>query len=195
MDFQNTYTAFDNHKLFTKGSLAEVVTKIKRQLGKTNHSSILIFSDISGKTMDFNFQGTEDEVHKRLEIFNSEFSPNENTGPGRPKLGVVSREVSLLPRHWEWLATQSGGASATLRKLIDDAKKKSLNVSQSKQAQDRTYQVMSVLAGDLKGYEETLRALYKKDKKKFLTLIEAWPRDIQLYITELAGPVFYDNRS
>src|ERR1700679_2948656 len=91
---------------------------------------------------------------------------------GRPKLGVISRELSLLPRHWEWLANQSGGASATIRKLIEDAKKKSSAHTSVKQVQERVYRFMSVIGGDMKGYEEALRALYKADRKKFLWHIQ-----------------------
>lgn len=159
-------------------------------MGKAEHSAILIFSDATGKSMDFNFRGTENDVQKRLEVFVAEEKPTENHGPGRPKLGVICREISLLPRHWEWLATQPGGASATLRRLIDEAKKSSAGTVSIKQAQERTYKFMSVMAGDLPGYEEALRALYKKDKKVFLQQMEAWPVDVKSHSLELAAAVF-----
>src|SRR4051812_35711541 len=117
MDTQGTYTAFEgSHRLF-QGALQEVVLRVKKRLGRAENSAILIFSDTTGKTMDFNFHGSENDVLKRLEVYVSTESNREASGPGRPKLGVVSREVSLLPRHWEWLATQPGGASASIRKL------------------------------------------------------------------------------
>jgi hypothetical protein len=191
MNSSDTYTAFEGNSQLFHGSLADVVIKIKKRLGKEVNSSILIFSDSTGKTIDFNFQGNERDIQKRLEIFVSEeVVPIENSGPGRPKLGVISREVSLLPRHWEWLATQSGGASSILRNLVEEAKKKSANGKNPKQAQERTYKFMSAIAGDLEGYEEALRALYKKDKKNFLMQIQSWPRDIKKYILEISGPVF-----
>jgi hypothetical protein len=102
----------------------------------------------------------------------------------------MSREVSLLPRHWEWLATQTGGASATLRNLVEEAKKKSANGNQIKQAQERTYKFMSVIAGDFEGYEEALRALYKRDKKTFLAQIHGWPDDVKNHAVEIATPAF-----
>lgn len=190
MESTDTYTAFEGNKLIFEGSLSEVVLKIKKRLGKKENNSILIFSNSTGKTIDFNFHGLEQDVQRRLEVYVTEESPADNTGPGRPKLGVMSREVSLLPRHWEWLATQTGGASATLRSLVEEAKKKSANGNQIKQAQERTYKFMSVIAGDFEGYEEALRALYKRDKKTFLAQIQDWPNDVKNHAIEIATPAF-----
>ncbi|HKQ30957.1 MAG TPA: DUF2239 family protein, partial [Burkholderiales bacterium] len=114
----------------------------------------------------------------------------ESAGPGRPKLGVVSREVSLLPRHWEWLVAQSGGASAVLRRLVEEARKKSTAGDTVKQAQERTYSFMSVIAGDYEGYEEALRALYRRNKKDFLTHVRKWPTDVKSHAMKLARKVF-----
>jgi hypothetical protein len=190
MEIISTYTAFEGHQLLTRGPLSKVVHSVKKRLGKSAHSSILIFNDATGKTMDFNFHGTEKDVLKRLEIFVGEIHPEAPSGPGRPKLGVVTREVSLLPRHWEWLASQSGGASATLRKLVEDAKKKFAEGNVIKQAQERTYRFMSVIAGDLTGYEEALRALYKKDADKFRHYLASWPTAVSAHAIELAAEVF-----
>lgn len=187
----NTYTAFLKDKLIISGSLSDVVLKIKNNKF-ADGEGVLIFSDDTGKTMDFNFQGTKQDVLKRLEVFvsNEDDDSTAITGPGRPKLGVISREVSLLPRHWEWLANQPGGASATLRLLVEEAKKKSQNTPTVKQVQERVYKVMSVLAGDLQGYEEALRALYKKDTATLFSYIEQWPKDIQKYLKSLGEPIF-----
>ena len=190
MENQLTYSAFENEKLLIQGPLNLVVLKVKKRIDKIKDSMIIIFSDSTGKSMDFNFQGNEEDILKRLEVYKAEPQPTEPSGPGRPKLGVVSREISLLPRHWEWLATQPEGASATLRKLVEEAKKKSSQINEIKQAQERTYKFMSVIAGNFKGYEEVLRALYRKDKKMFLTLISEWPEDIKKHALELSKPVF-----
>lgn len=190
MDIHDNYTAFEGNNLLFRGPLAKVVSKIKKRIGHAANSEVLIISDSTGKAIDFNFQGSEVDVLKRLEMFVSHGEPKNGGGPGRPKLGVVSREVSLLPRHWEWLATQPEGASATLRKLVDEAKKKSAGRNLVKQAQERTHHFMSALAGDLKGYEEALRALYNKDEKKFLALIADWPGDVKRHAAELAYSVF-----
>lgn len=189
-----TYTAFEDHKLLIQGALDQVVLKVKRKLGAAAHSPILIFSDQSGKTMDFNFSGSEADVLKRLDIYvPAAEQTSENQGPGRPKLGVISREVSLLPRHWEWLAQQSSSVSAVLRKMIEEAMKKSTPANEAKQAQERTYQFMSVIAGDRPQYEEALRALYQKNQKSFLSLIDKWPADIKKHISYLSKDVFDKN--
>ena len=193
---ESTYTAFEGSKLLTRGALDKVILKSKRRLEKEPEASILIFSDSTGRTIDFNFHGSEDDVLKRLEIYVSgddsrADSSKSAPGPGRPKLGVVSREVSLLPRHWEWLANQTGGASATLRKLIEFEQKKSGGGLTLKQAQERVYKFMSVLAGDFEGYEEALRALYRKDVDGFQTHIKNWPRDVKAHTLTLAEAVFF----
>lgn len=190
----NTYTAFEGHELLVKGLLNQVVTQVKRRLDSSRSSSILIFSDATGKEMDFNFQGSEADVLKRIEVYvnTAESSRNTNSqGPGRPRLGVISREVSLLPRHWEWLANQPGGASAALRRLVEDAKKNTLSEEGGvKGAQERAYRFMSVLAGNFEGYEEALRALYRRDKKAFLQNSKSWPKDVREHTLKLGKTVF-----
>lgn len=190
MEILSTYTAFEGSKLIFRGTLSEVILKIKKRIGNSEDTEILIFSDSTGQTMDFNFQGSEKDVLKRLEIYVTESTPKENVGPGRPKLGVVPREVSLLPRHWEWLATQPGGASASLRKLVDEAKKKSSGGLSIKQLQERAHKFMSAIAGDMEGYEEALRFLYRKDKKNFLLSLQKWPLDVKEYALELTKGIF-----
>lgn len=185
-----SYTAFLNGNLLAQGNLEDVVLKIKKQMGKADHSEALLFNDSTGKVIDFNYQGSKEDVEKRLEVYKTPTSVSTPTGPGRPKLGVVSREVSLLPRHWEWLAAQPGGASATLRLLIEEARKKTESSVSIKQLQERTYQVMFTLAGDLEGYEESVRALYKKDRKSFLEHQNTWPSDVKKYILKVAQGIF-----
>ncbi len=184
------YTAFEQGRVLYRGTLDQVIIKTKKRLGKADNCHILIFSDSTGKLFDFNFQGSERELLKRLEVYIGSKDSIESQGPGRPKLGVVSREISLLPRHWEWLATQSGGASATIRRLIEEARKKEGTQVSIKQAQDRTYKFMSVIAGDLNGFEEALRALYKRDLEKFRIHIESWPKDVRQHTFELSQAVF-----
>jgi hypothetical protein len=185
-----SYTAFDGPKRIASGELAEVVLSAKRRRKKHDEASIQIFNDASGKSMDFDFSGSDEDVLKRLGPFLSKETPAAPVGPGRPKLGVVAREVSLLPRHWEWLATQSGGASATLRRLVEDAKKSSVGKNRVKQAQERTYFVMLAMSGDFPHYEEALRALYKREAARFRGQIESWPKDVREYLHALSLPVF-----
>jgi len=166
------------------------VLKVKERLGRADNSTVLIFSDDTGKTMDFNFQGSVKDVLKRLEMFVARQEHRPVSGPGRPRLGVICREVSLLPRHWEWLASQPGGASAAIRKLIEEARKRSSTHLSVKEIQERVYRFMSVIAGDMEGYEEALRALYKADRRNFLLHIHGWPADVRTHVIEMAKPVF-----
>lgn len=185
-----SYTAFDGHKLLIQGPLDKVVLKVKKHLGDNPTSPILVFSDSTGKQIDFDLSGSDKDVLQRLQVYIAVDQPLAHSGLGRPKLGVVSREVSLLPEHWEWLATQSGGASATLRKLVDQAKKQLIGKDSVKRSQERTYAFMSALAGNLPNYEEALRALFAKNKKKFEAEINEWPKDVKNHATKMAKSAF-----
>ncbi len=109
------------------------------------------------------------------------------TRPGRPKLGVVSREVTLLPRHWEWLAAQPGGASVALRKLVDEARKVSSDRQVIRQAQEAAYKFMSALAGNEKGFEEAARALFSRKLHQFELATSTWPKDVRKHALKLAN--------
>ena len=108
------------------------------------------------------------------------------SGPGRPKLGVVAREVTLLPRHWAWLSSQPGGASVALRKLVEQARKDGQTQDQRRQSQEATYRFMSAMAGCLEGFEEAARALFAADRLRFEALLAPWPPDIQNHLQQLA---------
>lgn len=180
-------TAFANNKIIATGNIKEVALKVKNFLGG-NKANVLIFDDATSAQIELDLRGTVEAVSSRLEKI---LEPEEKkTGPGRPKLGVTSKEVTLLPQHWEWLALQPGGASVTLRKLIEEAKKKSFHKDQIRQTQEATYKFMHAMAGDLPDYEEALRALYAGDKKKFENMIADWPSDIKKHTIKLAGKVF-----
>lgn len=185
-----SYTAFTGHRLLAHGPLEEVVLCAKERLRADASASILVFSDLTGKQMDFDLSGSEKEVLRKLQVYLLPEGKTANAGPGRPKLGVVAREISLLPRHWEWLSTQSGGASATLRRLVEEAKKDSSGKERVKQAQERAHKFMSAIAGDLPLFEEALRALYAKDAKKFKSCLADWPADIKEHARRMAAPVF-----
>lgn len=185
-----TYTAFTGHKLLAHGDLVKVAIKAKRKLKEDPHAGILIFSDLTGKQMDFDLHGTEKEVENRLQKFVADMPDNTVQGRGRPRLGVVAREISLLPRHWEWLSTQSGGASATIRRLIEDARRKTSSRNIIKQSMERTHAFMTAIGGDLPGYEEALRALYAKDEKKFHKQLSEWPVQIRDHAIKLSATAF-----
>jgi hypothetical protein len=115
-----------------------------------------------------------------------ETAPGEPRGRGRPKLGVVAREVTLLPRHWEWLNAQPGGASVALRKLVEAARRGNGDSDRSRAARDAAYHFMSAMAGDLPHFEDAARALFADDRRNFTILIAAWPDDVRDHIVRLA---------
>ena len=109
-------------------------------------------------------------------------------GRGRPRLGVTSREVTLLPRHWEWLARQPGGASAALRRLVDAARRAGEGADRAREAREAAYRFMSSMAGDLPGFEEAARALFRGEGGRFGELVAPWPADVRDHLLGLAGP-------
>lgn len=189
-DDTKTFTAFLGSRRLATGTLAEVAGHARRELSDEDIGALLIFDDQTGRGIDVDMRGTVADVMGRL-------APAEakRQGPGRPKLGVVSREISLLPRHWEWLATQSGGASVTLRRLVDEARKAGGGRDRVRQAQAAAYGFMNAMAGNLTGFEEALRALYAGDAKTFEALVRPWPKDVRDHLHLLARPAFQAERT
>jgi hypothetical protein len=154
---------------------------------------IIIFDDASGRPIDLDLRGTERDIVARLpqpappvDTTADESVASEPRGRGRPKLGVVAREVTLLPRHWDWLATQPGGASVALRKLVEEARRSSGDRDRSRAARDAAYHFMSTMAGNLPGFEEASRALFADDRRRFAGLIAGWPDDVRDHVVKLA---------
>ncbi|MBM6582386.1 DUF2239 family protein [Microvirga sp. BT689] len=199
-------TAFDGHYLLLSGPLVEVALAVKAATENGSSHAILVFDDATGRVIDLDLRGSKVDVVERLSQpprspvgrhrpsadETSEPAQDESSGPrgrGRPKLGVVAREVTLLPRHWEWLATQPGGASAVLRRLVDDARRNGGARQQKRVAQEAAYQFMLAIAGDLPGYEEATRSLFADDRAKLEQWIADWPHDVQSHVLRLAsGP-------
>jgi hypothetical protein len=144
----------------------------------------MIFDDTTGRIVDVDLRGSVDDLLARLA------ASAPKPARGRPKLGVTAREVTLLPRHWEWLAAQPGGASAALRRLVDQARRESGEADTVRQAQEVTYRVMTTLAGDRPNYEEATRALFARDRARFEDLVAIWPRDVAAYARELSERVW-----
>lgn len=185
--------AFEDGKRIAAGTAAQVAVAVKRRLSRKDHGRILMFDHASGKVLDLNLGGTERDVAARYErqAELDRLDQEEKAaprGPGRPKLGVVAREVTLLPRHWEWLNAQPGGASVALRKLVEEARKSSRD--RKRVAQEAAFRFMSAIAGDLPGYEEAARALFAGDAEKFDAMTAAWPGDVRGHSRLLAGPAF-----
>jgi hypothetical protein len=182
------FTAFEGQRRLVSGPITEIALAIKAATKSAAHS-IAIFSDTTGRPIDIDLRGSDAEVLSRLAAVSPpppEETPSEPRGRGRPKLGVVAREVTLLPRHWEWLSAQSGGASVALRKLVEEARKASGDKDRHRAARDAAYHFMSAMAGNLANFEEASRALFADDRRRFTGLIASWPADIRDHIVKLA---------
>ncbi|TVX97377.1 DUF2239 family protein [Cohnella terricola] len=189
------YTAFLGVGVVASGSLQHVVSTVKDTLDDRDLAQLHIFDDSTGKQIDVDFRGKTDEVLKRLgepsgDLPGTEMNRQPTRQVGRPKLGVVSGEVTLLPRHWEWLKGQPGGASVTLRKLIDEARRAGDKQSNLRESQEATYNFMTAMAGNFHQYEEALRALYAGDLDRFYHFIDDWAPDIRNHIKRLAANAF-----
>ena len=185
------FTAFDGGRRFVSGSRAEVIEAIRTRSAKQPNMSLLIFDDSTGGQIDFDLREKADVPAARLQKSSSSSAGGEEArSPGRPKLGVVPREVTLLPRHWEWLAAQPGGASVTLRKLVDDARRKNADADIIRTARERAYRFMSAMAGNLAGFEEATRALFAGDRARFEDLTAKWAGDVRDYTHSLADGAF-----
>lgn len=181
-----TYTAFVEMECVAAGSLAQVLTSVKRcqeqnEAAMHARGTPLVFRDRTGREVDFDLRGTLEEVMARA------IPKPAPSGPGRPRLGVVAREISLLPRHWEWLEGQPNGASAALRRLVDEARKADPGPAEERRRIEAVANVMTVIGGNLPGFEEACRALYGRDHRKLEGLIEAWPQDLRAYIAKRLG--------
>ncbi|CAN7350421.1 DUF2239 family protein [Cupriavidus necator] len=196
----HNYTTFDGHRRIATGSLQANALALKRALEAGAGGPVLVFDDSSGRSIDVDTSGTEAAVLERtaeraaqLESLRQPAGDNDEAaevaeprGRGRPKLGVVSREVTLLPRHWEWLAAQPGGASVALRKLVEQARRDNADKDRGRRASERAYHFMAAMAGDLPGFEEATRALFAGDVAGFAQRLEAWPVDIREHAMRLA---------
>lgn len=186
-----TLTVFTRNRKIAAGSLAGVIRTIKAL--PVTPEALFIFDDQTGTRLEIDFSGEANAVYASAVQTYPEFHDNaasENTPEikqrGRPKLGVISKEVTLLPRQWEWLASQRGGASATLRRLVDEAKKATAAVEQQRKIIESAYKFLSEMAGNLPDYDECLRALFANDAATFEKLTRTWPQDIREHAIKMA---------
>jgi uncharacterized protein len=195
--------AFAGSRRIASGDLAAVV---RASHSSANSLPVLIFDDATSRLIEVDFRGSPDEAVARLgptsrapESGVSDRSGNgampdspylddrQPRGRGRPKLGVIAREVTLLPRHWDWLATQPGGASAAVRRLVDEARQTHAGRDRRRQAQEAAYRFMSAMAGNEAGFEDATRALFAGDSARFAELTEGWPPDVRDHARTLAA--------
>lgn len=206
-------TAFRGHQVLAAGPLRDVARIVWRAMKDTppSNDAVLVFDDATGRVIDLEMRGDESDMLAHLDARSlaraelradaekrdagvwpqqHEGSPVEQAprGRGRPRLGVMAREITLLPRHWEWLATQPGGASVALRRLVDAARRTHADDDRAMGSRDAAYRFMHAIAGDLAGFEEAIRALYRHDEVRFRALIDSWPAAIRAYSVRLAFP-------
>jgi hypothetical protein len=189
--------AFSGPVRVATGDLSDVVVAAKAFMeGADCHSNVLVFDAQTSEPVEIDFRGTVEDVAARYLPAQAELEPDSQPelslprAPGRPKLGVISREVTLLPRHWEWLALQSGSASVTLRRLVEQARLEGSGADRCRRAQDSAYRFMIVLAGNEPGFEEATRALYADQAERFTELTGTWPDDVRDHARELAAAAF-----
>lgn len=189
----DTYLAFSNDRCIARGSLREVALATRRVLDTGDTTAIVVLHARTAQVVDLDLRGPDDAISARVDAMETattrpgaaEQSSARAPGPGRPRLGVISREVSLLPRHWDWLATQRGGASAALRRLVDEARQKSGTRDSHRAAQEAVDRYLRVLAGDRGNYEEVLRAFYAGRDEDLFRLAAGWPADIRSHLETL----------
>ena len=160
------YTAFEDHRMIVRGDMTAMIAAQRDAIGRG--INLLIYDDETGEVRDVDLRDTPPPAR------------------GRPKMGVKAREVTLLPRHWDWLRRQKGGASAVLRRLVDQEIKATAGARSDHTRQTVTYAFISSIGGDLPDFEEASRRLFANDWMGFATLIAGWPVDVRDYALTLA---------
>lgn len=191
LPFQTRCIAFEGSTRIASGELHQVALKSKEVLDR-GEGPVLIFHEATSEPIEVDFRGTAAEVFERITsteaVRQSAGAPDSKPvrGRGRPRLGVVAREVTLLPRHWEWLGGQPGGASVALRKLVDEARRARAGGDRLRQQEEAAYRFISAMAGDERGFEEATRALFAHDVSRFCELAGLWPPDVRDHARTLA---------
>ena len=181
-------TAFVGQTRLAAGPLDQVALAAKRA-GTTATALVQIYDDSSGRVIDIDPRGNDADMIARLPRVPIDSAPAASDAPrgrGRPKLGVVAREVTLLPRHWDWLSAQSGGASVALRRLVEDARRGGASKDSARRTRDAAYTFMSAMAGNLPEFEEASRALFSGAHDKLAAILARWPADVRDYTLKLA---------
>ena len=189
-----SFVAFDGDRCIAAGDLRAVARVAKEVLDRRQQAAILVF-DASSGPVELDFRGSVEDVLARLSEAGGTAAASEAAiatprGPGRPKLGVVAREVTLLPRHWEWLARQSGGASVALRRLVDAARRTGKGKDSIRHAQEVAYRFIAAMGENKPHYEEVARALFARDAERFEAWTSHWPADVRDHARRLAAAAF-----
>lgn len=187
---EKTYVAFLGAERLAQGSPAAVALALKAREGVADGTPPIIFDMENGRLLDMDLRGSADDIAARYGLPETGAELEAPKKRGRPKLGVEGKEVTLLPRHWAWLDQQRGGASAALRRLVDQARAAEAPKDIKRQAQDRTQRFMYGVAGDQPGFEEAIRALYAGDGTRFEQEVSSFPKDVRQTILVLAEGAF-----
>lgn len=163
-------TAFFEDRIVASGEREEVTRLIEETYASSDLAAIRVFENEGGRVVDLDYYDAGKAAPQR--------------GRGRPRLGVTAREITLLPRQWDWLARQPGGASATIRRLVESARREPAGAESAREA---AYRFMSQMCGDRPNYEEALRALYRGERERFDGLVAGWPADVRSYLAGLLG--------
>ena len=197
------FVAFEGTRLVAEGPLARVALACKHLADRGAHGPLLVLDATTSELRELDLRGGPADVMDRLAAAEAAARaappagaaphpppPDGPRGRGRPRLGVVAREVTLLPRHWDWLASQPGGASVALRRLVEDARRTNAGEDAARLARDRAYRFMSALASGLPAFEEASRALFRRDRDGFADTVVDWPADVRRHALALAEPSF-----
>lgn len=192
-----SYTAFADDRRIASGTLPDVARDVRRVMDRHAEVRILIFHDADCRQVELDLRGSPDEVAARAAASAADPAAPApapaSRRPGRPRLGVVAREVTLLPRHWEWLGRQPGGASAVLRRLVEDARRGSGGRERARQSREAVDRFMHVMAGNRPHFEEALRAFYRGEREAFHACIAGWPRDVREHLEHLVAAAWDDH--
>ena len=186
-------TAFSGPQRIASGELRHVAMKAKQAFDLHPDRPVLVFDDADGRTVEVPLELPAADLLRLLaqpQLSASADAAPVPRKPGRPKLGVVAREITLLPRHWDWLAAQPGGASVALRKLVEEARKVSSGDDRRRAAQEATFRFMQAMAGDAPGFEDAARALFAGDVARFEEQVARWTDDVRDHATWLATDAF-----
>jgi uncharacterized protein len=185
-----SWTAFEGTRSIASGSLADVVTAAKAAIDGGSAEPIMVLDDRDAQRVEIDFRHDIDFILARLPQPTPKIDPDAPRGRGRPKMGVVAREVTLLPRHWDWLNRQPGGTSVALRKLVEEARHTHRVRDRIRQSQEAAYRFMSIMAGDRPFFEEATRALFAGNHVRFDAMTGSWPVDIRDHAQRLAAGAF-----
>lgn len=189
--------AFLGERQIAEGGLRDVARALKTATDVSAGEPVLVFNLATSEPVEIDLRGGLEEILARLpaqaeqpQAPDAQSVEEPRRGPGRPRLGVVAREVTLLPRHWDWLASQSGGASVAIRRLVEEARTRQAAKDRVRKAGEATYRFATVMAGNRPHYEEAMRALFASDRDAFHEMTQSWPRSIRDHARRLAAPAF-----